>query len=69
MFTLIKYIKITNEYYVYPPRGRGEAVGWLITVASMLCLPLLVIRTIVDIYWRRNVGENISKDGVRCKPM
>ncbi|XP_020602197.1 sodium-dependent serotonin transporter-like [Orbicella faveolata] len=59
MFSLIKYTRITYEDYVYPP--WGEAVGWLITVASMLCVPLLVIKTIVDIYWRGNDGGNTSQ--------
>ena len=67
MFSLIKYTRITYEDYVYPP--WGEAVGWLITVASMLCVPLLVIKTIVDIYWRGNDGGNKSQVGVSCKPM
>ena len=65
MFSLIKYTRITYEDYVYPP--WGEAVGWLITVASMLCVPLLVIKTIVDIYWRGNDGGNTSQVVVRCK--
>ena len=64
---LPKYTRITYEDHVYPP--WGEAVGWLIIVASMLCVPLLVIKTIVDIYWRGNDGENKSQVGVRCKPM
>lgn len=59
MFSLIKYTRITYEDYVYPP--WGEAMGWLITVASMLCVPLLVIKTIVDIYWRGNDGGNKSQ--------
>ena len=59
MFSLIKYTRITYEDYIYPP--WGEAVGWLITVASMLCVPLLVIKTIVDIYWRGNDGGNTSQ--------
>ena len=63
MFSLIKYTRITYEDYVYPP--WGEAVGWLITVASMLCVPLLVSKTIVDIYWRGNDGGNTSQMSVR----
>jgi len=65
MFSLIKYTRITYEDYVYPP--WGEAVGWLITVASMLCVPLLVIKTIVDIYWRGNDGGNTSQVSVRAR--
>jgi len=49
---------------VYPP--WGEAVGWLITVASMLCVPLLVIKTIVDIYLRGNHGGDTSQVSVRA---
>ncbi|KAL9967788.1 hypothetical protein ACROYT_G026081 [Oculina patagonica] len=59
MFSLIKYTRIKYEDYVYPP--WGEAVGWLITVASILFVPLLIIKTIVDIYWRENGGENTSQ--------
>jgi len=64
MFSLIKNTRITYEDYVYPP--WGEAVGWLITVASVLCVPLLVIKTIVDIYWRGNDGGNTSQVSVRA---
>ena len=50
---------------MYPP--WGEAVGWLITVASMLFVPLLVIKTVVDIYWRENDRETTSQVAVRFK--
>lgn len=43
---------------MYPP--LGEAAGWLIIVVSMLCVQLLVIKTIVDIYWLENDRGNIS---------
>ncbi len=65
MFSLIKYTRIKYEDYVYPP--WGEAVGWLITVASILFVPLLIIKTIVDIYWRENGGENTSQVAVKFK--
>ncbi|KAJ7375373.1 hypothetical protein OS493_002129 [Desmophyllum pertusum] len=55
LFSLIKYTRITYEDYVYPP--WGEALGWLITVASMLCVPLLVIKTIVDIIGGKMMAE------------
>ena len=63
LFSLIKYTRITYEDYVYPP--WGEAVGWVITVASMLCVPLLIIKTVVDIYWRENDGGSTSQVAVR----
>ena len=64
MFSVIKYTRITYEDYVYPP--WGEAMGWLITVASMLCVPLLVIKTTVDIYWRENDKGNTSQVSARA---
>ena len=54
MFSLIKYTRITYEDYVYPP--WGEALGWLITVASMLLVPVLIVKTVVDIYCRGKGG-------------
>ena len=48
---------------MYPP--WGEAVGWVITVASMLCVPLMVIKTVVDIYWRENDAGDTSQVAVR----
>ena len=33
----------------------------MITVASMLSVPLIVIKTILDIYWGENDGGSISQ--------
>ena len=63
MFSLIKYTRITYEDYVYPP--WGEAVGWLITVASMLLVPVLIFKTVLDIYCRGKGGGNPAQVRVR----
>ncbi|XP_069807023.1 sodium- and chloride-dependent betaine transporter-like [Dendropsophus ebraccatus] len=42
LFSLIKYIPLKyNKDYVYPP--WGYAIGWLMAVASMTCIPLYAI--------------------------
>ncbi|CAN2390950.1 Solute carrier family 6 (neurotransmitter transporter) [Pristimantis euphronides] len=42
LFSLIKYVPLKyNNNYVYPP--WGYAIGWLMTIASMICIPLYAI--------------------------
>ncbi|XP_039403138.1 sodium- and chloride-dependent betaine transporter-like [Mauremys reevesii] len=42
LFSLIKYTPLTyNNWYVYPP--WGYALGWLMALSSMICIPLYVI--------------------------
>ncbi|XP_066447007.1 sodium- and chloride-dependent betaine transporter-like isoform X2 [Eleutherodactylus coqui] len=42
LFSVIKYIPLKyNNLYVYPP--WGYAFGWLMSVASMICIPLYAI--------------------------
>lgn len=48
LFSLIKHSRIKYEEYVYPL--WGEVLGWLITAASMLMVPFLIVKTFVDIY-------------------
>ncbi|KAM3924881.1 sodium- and chloride-dependent betaine transporter-like [Leptodactylus fuscus] len=42
LFSLIRYIPLKyNNIYVYPP--WGYAIGWLMAVASMICIPVCAI--------------------------
>ncbi|XP_061866207.1 sodium- and chloride-dependent GABA transporter 2 isoform X4 [Colius striatus] len=42
LFSLVKYTPLTyNKKYVYP--WWGDTLGWLLALASMLCIPLWVI--------------------------
>nr|XP_042703621.1 sodium- and chloride-dependent betaine transporter-like [Chrysemys picta bellii] len=42
LFSLIKYAPLKyNNWYVYPP--WGYALGWLMALSSMICIPLYVI--------------------------
>ena len=44
------------EDYVYPL--WGEVLGWLITAVSMLLVPVLIVKTVVDIYCRGKGGTD-----------
>ncbi|XP_077123115.1 sodium- and chloride-dependent betaine transporter-like [Ranitomeya variabilis] len=42
LFSLIRYVPLKyNNYYMYPP--WGYAIGWLMSIASMICIPLYAI--------------------------
>ena len=59
LFSLIKYTRIKYEDYVYPL--WGEALGWIITAVSMLLVPVLIVKTVVDIYCRGKGGAAPSE--------
>ena len=56
LFSLIKYTRMKYEDYVYPL--WGEVLGWLITAVSMLLVPVLIVKTVVDIYCRGKGGTD-----------
>ncbi|XP_069084236.1 sodium- and chloride-dependent GABA transporter 2-like [Pleurodeles waltl] len=42
LFSIIKYTPLTyNKKYVYP--WWGDAVGWMLAISSMICIPLWII--------------------------
>ncbi|XP_040201191.1 sodium- and chloride-dependent betaine transporter-like isoform X2 [Rana temporaria] len=46
LFSIIKYVPLKyNNIYVYPP--WGYAIGWLMAIASMICIPVWAIYTIL----------------------
>ncbi|XP_077325083.1 sodium- and chloride-dependent betaine transporter-like [Lithobates pipiens] len=46
LFAVIEYMPLKyNNIYVYPP--WGYAIGWLLAIASMICIPLWAIYTII----------------------
>ena len=50
------------EDYVYP--AWGEAVGWIIAATSMLFVPILIVKTIVDIYCFEKGSASSAQVGV-----
>ncbi|KAM7447968.1 hypothetical protein ABFA07_003876 [Porites harrisoni] len=59
LFSLIKSSRIKYEDYVYP--AWGEAVGWIIAATSMLFVPILIVKTIVDIYCFEKGGASSAQ--------
>ena len=41
LFSMVKYESIMYEDYKYPV--WGEAIGWLVALSSMLCIPIYMI--------------------------
>uniref|UniRef100_A0A8C4N7S7 Uncharacterized protein n=1 Tax=Eptatretus burgeri TaxID=7764 RepID=A0A8C4N7S7_EPTBU len=41
LFTLLKHESVKYKEYVYPP--WGEAIGWLMALSSMLCMPCTLL--------------------------
>ena len=59
MFSLYNYTGIKYDDYTYPL--WAEIVGWLITAASILLVPLLILKTVVDICCRGQGGGEIAQ--------
>ncbi|XP_015773091.1 PREDICTED: sodium- and chloride-dependent GABA transporter 1-like [Acropora digitifera] len=59
VFRLITLPGIKYEDYTYPL--WGEILGWLITAASLLLVPVLIVKTILDIYCCRKGGEGTAQ--------
>ena len=59
VFRLITLPGIKYEDYTYPL--WAEILGWLITAASLLLVPVLIVKTILDIYCCRKGGEGTAQ--------
>lgn len=59
MFKLVTHPGIKYEDNAYPV--WGEILGWLITAVSMLLVPVLIVKTVVDIYCCRKGGEETAQ--------
>lgn len=60
VFSLYNYTGIKYDDYTYPL--WAEIVGWLITAASILLVPLLILKTVVDICCRGQGGGEIAQN-------
>ncbi|KAG8540540.1 hypothetical protein GDO81_019099 [Engystomops pustulosus] len=65
LFALIRYVPLRyNNTYVYPP--WGYAIGWLIAISSMICIPLyciyIVLRTKGSLFERLRLVVIPAKD-------
>ncbi|KAK2570433.1 Sodium- and chloride-dependent GABA transporter 1 [Acropora cervicornis] len=59
VFRLITLPGIKYEDYAYPL--WGEILGWLIRAASLLLVPVLIVKTVLDIYCCRKGGEGTAQ--------
>jgi len=59
VFRLITLPGIKYEDYAYPL--WSEILGWLITAASLLLVPVLIVKTVLDIYCCRKGGEGTAQ--------
>ncbi|XP_069084235.1 sodium- and chloride-dependent GABA transporter 2-like [Pleurodeles waltl] len=65
LFSIIKYTPLTyNKKYVYP--WWGDAVGWMLAISSMICIPLWIIYKLYSIKgsmterWRQLTSSDVE---------